>query len=378
MAHHRREAGAMRGLHRIQRFSQCADLVHLHQDGVCTALGNAAPQPLHVGHEQIVAHQLHAAAQRGGEVRPALPIVLGAAIFDRGDGVAAHQIGQIGHHLRGIERFPFTFHGVSAAVVEFGGRAIQRERHVLAGPIAGLLAGPCDEAQRLIGRFQIGREAAFVAYIGAVPGIVQRLLQLGENLRADPHRLGHRAGRHRLNHEFLDVDGVVGMFAAVHDVHHRHRQRAGEHAAHITIQRHVQIGRRRAGHGQAHRQYGVGPQPRLVGRAVQLDHRLVDGNLLLGIEAADGVQYLALDVGDGLPHALAAIAPLVAIPQLHGLVRAGRCARGHRRAAFGTRFQEHIHFHSGVAPAVQNFAGDDIGDGAHGRMRPVLLQAQAA
>jgi hypothetical protein len=32
-----------------------------------------------------------------------------------------------------------------------------------------------------------------------------------------------RADRH--DHEFLDVDRIVGMGAAVDDVHHRHRQR---------------------------------------------------------------------------------------------------------------------------------------------------------
>jgi hypothetical protein len=41
------------------------------------------------------------------------------------------------------------------------------------------------------------------------------------------------ADRH--DHEFLNVDRVVGMFAAVDDVHHRHRQDAGRGAADIAV-----------------------------------------------------------------------------------------------------------------------------------------------
>lgn len=36
------------------------------------------------------------------------------------------------------------------------------------------------------------------------------------------------------------------------------------------------------------------------------------------------------------------------------------------RAAEGTVLQRHIDFNSGVAPAVENLAGDDIDDGGHG------------
>src|SRR3979411_2818886 len=46
---------------------------------------------------------------------------------------------------------------------------------------------------------------------------------------------GRRADRH--DHEFLEVDRVVGMHPAVDDVHHRGRQQARRAPAHIAIER---------------------------------------------------------------------------------------------------------------------------------------------
>src|SRR3546814_3652472 len=60
---------------------------------------------------------------------------------------------------------------------------------------------------------------------------------LVENLAAPAHRLGDAAGADGHDHEFLHVDRIVGMFAAVDDVHHRHRQGARRDAADIAIER---------------------------------------------------------------------------------------------------------------------------------------------
>ena len=48
-------------------------------------------------------------------------------------------------------------------------------------------------------------------------------------------RIDGRGDRH--DHEFLDVDRVVGMLAAVDDVHHRNRQDAGRGAADVAEER---------------------------------------------------------------------------------------------------------------------------------------------
>ena len=79
------------------------------------------------------------------------------------------------------------------------------------------------------------------------------------------------------------------MFAAIDDVHHRHRQNAGRGAADITIERLAGEFRRRLGCGQRYAQNGIGPQTTLVVGAVQLDHRLVNGDLFGGVDANQGL-----------------------------------------------------------------------------------------
>ena len=149
---------------------------------------------------------------------------------------------------------------VLAVLEELAGGGIEREGDLLAGAIAGLLAGLGDEAQRLVRRLQVRCEAALVADIGVVAGIVQALLQRGEDLRAHADRVRNGAGADRLDHELLDVDRIVGVHAAIDDVHHRHRQRARIDAADMAIQRNAEVLGRRLRHGKRHREDRVGAQ----------------------------------------------------------------------------------------------------------------------
>ena len=78
------------------------------------------------------------------------------------------------------------------------------------------------------------------------------------------------------------------------------------------------------------------------------------------------LEDLAVDGGDGLLHALAEVAGLVAVAQFDRLMRAGGGARGHGRAADRAVFQHDIDLNRGIAAAVENFAADDVDDGGHG------------
>jgi hypothetical protein len=116
--------------------------------------------------------------------------------------------------------------------------------------------------------------------------------------------LGQGAGGHGQDHELLDVDRIVGMRAAVDDVHHRHRQGARRGPADVAVERLAMRLGRRLGDGEADREDRVGAEPRLVGRAVQLDHEAVDLHLVGGLEPADRVEDLAV------PHSTAFNTPL--------------------------------------------------------------------
>ena len=92
----------------------------------------------------------------------------------------------------------------------------------------------------------------------------------------------------------------------------------------------------------------------------------VEEGLLAGIEAEHRLADLGVDVLDRLQHALAAVACSVAVAQLDGLARAGGRAGRHGRAAHGAGLEEDVAFDGGIAAAVENFAADDVDDGAQG------------
>ncbi len=77
--------------------------------------------------------------------------------------------------------------------------------------------------------------------------LVQRALEVMEDLGAHPQRLAERAGADGHDHELLEVDAVVRVGAAVEHVHHRHRQHMGGLAAQVAPQRQPLLGGRRRG-----------------------------------------------------------------------------------------------------------------------------------
>ena len=186
--------------------------------------------------------------------------------------------------------------------------------------------------------------------------------KISEPARNASAKLGS-AERH--DHEFLEVDRVVGMHAAIDDVHHRHRQKPRRGAADIAVERQVVGDRRRLGDGERDAEDGVGAEPALVRRAVERDHGLVDLDLRLGIHAGERVENLAIDGLDRVLHALAEIALLVAVAQFDGLMRAGRSAGRHGGAAARAVVQHDIDLDGRVAAAVEDFAADDVDDGGH-------------
>ena len=196
-------------------------------------------------------------------------------------------------------------------------------------------------------------------------GVVQRLLECLEYLdtHAQPFGKARRADRH--DHEFLEVDGVVGMHAAIDDVHHRDRQEPRRGSADIAVERLLARGGRRLRGRERDAENGIGAEPALVGGAVEPDHDLVDLDLGLGIHAADRLEDFAIDGVDRLADPLAEIALLVAVAQLDRFMRTGRGAGGNRGAAQAAVLEHHVDLDGGIAAAVENFAADDVDDGGH-------------
>ena len=67
---------------------------------------------------------------------------------------------------------------------------------------------------------------------------------------------------------------------------------------------------------------------------------------------------------------------LVAVAQLDRLVRAGRGARRHRRAAPHAALEHHVDLDRRIAAAVQDLAGDDVDDGGHAGLAQERLRVR--
>ena len=102
-----------------------------------------------------------------------------------------------------------------------------------------------------------------------------------------------------------------------------HRQRMGVGPAEVAVEGQLEVVRRGPGAGQRHRQDGVGAQPALVGRPVEVDQARSTARWSSASMPQHRGGDLPVDVGHRLEHALAAV-PVAAVAQLDRLVDAGR------------------------------------------------------
>ncbi len=182
---------------------------------------------------------------------------------------------------------------VGAPVVELARRRIERDRHVLARTVTGCLDARYEHLQGLLVGRQIGCEPALVADGRAEAALVQRALERVEDF--GPHAQALREARRAIghDHELLKVDLVVGVRAAVEDVHHRHRQHPRGLAAEVAPQRKALLRGLRVGRGERYAEDRVRAESRLVGGAVERDQRIVERLLIGRIRSVHGRGDLA-------------------------------------------------------------------------------------
>ena len=107
----------------------------------------------------------------------------------------------------------------------------------------------------------------------------------------------------------------------------------------------------------------LAPNFDLFGRAVGFDHAAVEGALVGGVHAGDGIGDCGVHVADGFQHAFAEIVGFVAVAQLDGFVFAGGSAGRDRGAAERSVLEADVRFDCGIAAGIENFPavnGDDL------------------
>ena len=150
------------------------------------------------------------------------------------------------------------------------------------------------------------------------------------------------------------------MSAAVDDVHHGHGQGIGVAATDVFVEGKVEVVGSSLGNGERHAEDGVGAEVALGVGAVEVEHGLVDGNLIKRAHAYEGCGDGTVDVGYGFEDTLAHVAGLVAVAEFEGFVNASRCAGGNRCATECARFQNYVYFYCGVAARVEYLTADDF------------------
>ena len=192
--------------------------------------------------------------------------------------------------------------------------------------------------------------------VGVVAGFLQHALEMMKDLGDHANGFAKRLRPDRHDHEFLEIDLVVRVLAAVDDVGHRNGQHPGIGTAQVAVERQTVGGRGRLGGRQANSQNRVGAELPLVGRSVGLDQRPVQPHLVGRIATHRRLGKHAVHVGHRLGHAFSEVSRLVPVAKLDCLVNSGACPRRNGRPAQCAVSQHHIHLDGRIAAAVEDLA----------------------
>lgn len=180
-----------------------------------------------------------------------------------------------------------------------------------------------------------------------------------ENLGTHAQGVMEGLGTQGHDHEFLDVEVVGSVHAAVDDVHHGSGQHFGVDAAEIVVKglAGVQRGNPGAGHGGT--QNGVGAKVGLVVGVVEVNERIVDGDLVENIHADEGLGDFTVHMLDGVQHAFAAITLLVAVTELEGFAGTGGGTGRNRGAGDDSGLQRNFNFNGRVTAGIENLTAEN-------------------
>ncbi len=160
-------------------------------------------QALGVGDEEVVADDLDLVAQRLGDRRVAVPVVLVERVLDRDDRVLVDPGGEQVDHLAGWRRAcrGSTSRTCSPSCPPRRTARSWRSRGRWRCPcrgrrVAGLVDGVEDELDRLL-VVEVGGEAALVADGGVVAGLLEDALEVVEDLGDHADALGEASSRRR-------------------------------------------------------------------------------------------------------------------------------------------------------------------------------------
>ena len=215
---------------------------------------------------------------------------------------------------------------------------------MFAGLVAGGGDGFEDDFEGFFVGFQIGREAAFIADGGGIAALVQHGFQIMKDF--DAHAQGfaeiRRADGH--DHEFLQVHGIIGVRAAVENVHHGDGKRVAR-TDRSNSARDICRAAVRAAAAAARAaametaRMALAPRLPLFGVPSASIMRRSSARWSAASSPVTALAISAFTLADGFQHAFAEVARFIAVAQFDGFVLAGGCAGGNRGAADARRLR---------------------------------------
>jgi len=155
--------------------------------------------------------------------------------------------------------------------------------------------------------------------------------------------------------------------ATVEDVHQRDGQHVRVGSAEVAEQWKAAGVRGGPGDGHADADDGVRTEPRLVRRPVEIDQRLVDQPLVVGLMAEQFRLDFVDDTLNRPAHRLTAVFRAT-VSELHGFKGAGRGPARYPGAPDGPVVQGHLDLEGRVTAGIQDLPGMDRFNGGHRRL----------
>ncbi|MNW48530.1 hypothetical protein D3C74_258980 [compost metagenome] len=254
---------------------------------------------------------------------------------------------------------------VFAVFVELGRSDVHTQEYVFTWRVAGFRDSFHNRGQSVFVGSEVWCKTAFVANSRVQAFCFKYGFQVVENLCACAKSFFEGRSAYRQDHEFLYVYVVVGMRAAVHDVHHRNRKLFRVKSAQVSIQRQVQSVCSCASNRHRNGQDRVSAQFAFVRRAVQFDHHFVDANLVQRVHAnhfrSDGFVHVL----HGVQYAFAQVTGFVVVAKLYSFMRAGGSTGRNDGTAHCAGFEINFNFNGRVAAGVKDFASVYVRNNRH-------------
>ncbi len=181
-----------------------------------------------------------------------------------------------------------------------------------------------------------------------------------ENFTSSTQLISICRNAYRHQHKLLQSQAGITVHTAVQNIEHRHwhltlSDLQTRKFAQVLIQRHFLLNCCCPRHSQRYAQDGIRAQATLVFRTIQINHFLIEFRLLSSFHPNHCLGNFGIHILYSLQNTLALVTLDIPIAQLYCFKSTSRSSRRHHSRSTNLTLQFDSHFHSRIAPRIQNF-----------------------